>query len=472
MSVLSFVKTHIIGHNLHVTEWTYVDWVTIILAIFKITTFLVLYHFTQLLNMILVALVNSKVVLTYRKMYVNFWSIIPICGEYKMKLFDNIFVFLISSLIPRLQNLITLWELLFNLTVVQQFLQNKENVQIMFTEKSEELKIVQNNIFLTTLIMSNHRSINDYLLIQYILHHKLLSEKEKLSKMNILIEFLYDNDISKYKYLLQIRFISWGTIFRIIQLDIMKEIIMRDENYKITHKDINRFFMQNGNSLAVIFPEVNILTTELAMIQRKIHQDYSPFVSRFYNVLYPRFNTLTEIIRSFKLLQTNDNKTSKRSIFHRKRLSDISDIVTQKIETKFGNTVQNNEINMVVDTDNKISTHSDSTKNIVINQYIYDFTIIYYKISHTDCGHDHNNGDMKINHGIQLEQIVPSLLELLYNNMKNSTDDPIIIMVDIKKHDIRNLLPMRARKLEKWLELQWLRKEELIKQNSDNIRIR
>lgn len=472
MSILSFVRTHIVGHNLHITEWQYVDWLVIILSITKITIFLLLYLLTQLLHVVLVTFVDSKLVLTYRKIYVNFWDAMPICGEYKIKLFDNIFKFVVCILIPRMQDLSTVWELFFNLTVVEQFFQNKENVQIMFTEQSEELKLVDHNMLLTTLIMSNHRSVNDYLIIYYILHHKLISEKGKLSKMNILIEFWYDNDISKYEYLLQVNFIGWGSIYRMIQLNIMKEIIIRDENYKISHKDIIKFFNQNGNSLAVIFPEVNILTTELSMIQGKINQDYSPFVSRFYNVLYPRFNTLTEVMRTLKLLQNNNDKVTKRSIFYCKRLFDISDILSQKIETKFGTSEQSSETNMLATTNNEISTHSEIIKNVVINQYIYDFTIIYYKIRHTDCGHDHNNGDMKVNRGVQLEQIVPSLLELLYDNIKSSPDDPTIIMVDIKKHDSRNLLPMRAKKLEKWLELRWLHKEELIKQNSENIRIR
>lgn len=472
MGVFLFIRTHVVGYNLHATEWQYIDWFLMILSIIKIISFLFLYYFTQLLHIILVTAVDSKLVLTYRRMYVNFWETIPIIGEYKIKLYDNMFKFMVCTLIPRIHDLVTIWELFFNLTVVEQFFQNKENIQIMFTEQSEELKIVENNMLLTTLIMSNHRSVADYLLLYYILFHKLISGNEKLSKVDILIEYWYDNDISKYEYLLQVNFIGCGNIFRMIQLSMMKDIMIKDENFKISHKDVTKFFKQNGNSLAVIFPEVNILTTELSMIQGKINQDYSPYVSRFYNVLYPRFNAFTGIIRTFKLLQHADGKFTKRSIFRCKKLFDISDTISQKIETKFGTTEQNSETNMLFTENNKMSSQPERIKNVVINQYIYDFTIIYYKIKHTYCGHDHNNGNMKINRGIQLEQIVPSLLELLYHNVKSSVDDPIIIMVDIKKHDNRNILPMRAKKLEKWLELQWLHKEELIKNNSDNIRIR
>ena len=80
-------------------------------------------------------------------MYINFWKSIPICGIYKIKLLDDSVQFLMEFIIPRLQNLLIVWELFFNVTVTNQLFGNNETVPILFSENSEEFRTIENNIY-------------------------------------------------------------------------------------------------------------------------------------------------------------------------------------------------------------------------------------------------------------------------------------------------------------------------------------
>jgi len=462
MGILSFFQTHIIGHNVQVSKWSPYIWFNFARSICKVVLFVYFYYVTYFLHILLVKKINSKLFLKYRRMYINFWKSIPICGIYKIKLLDDSVQFLMEFIIPRLQNLLIVWELFFNVTVTNQLFGNNETVPILFSENSEEFRTIENNILVTTLIISNHRAVTDYILIYHIIYDQLRSKKETFSMITILKQLWFENDISVCNDLLQVRFIGWGNIFKLIKVEVLKDIIMKDENFKIASKDVLNFLKRNGNNVLIIFPEVNILTTELGMMQRKINEKYSPFVSNFYNVLYPRFNTFVNTIGAFKEFYPKKESKSytKKSIFHRGKLFKATDSLNKKVTTKLNTGVSSD--NWVV---NGGCQYSELPKNtVMLNQYMYDFTIIYYRMKYTDCGHDHDNGNLQVHDGIQLEQVAPSLVELMYNNI-STVADPIIIMVDIRKHELPYLMDLKPKKLEKWLELQWLNKEQLIKTN-------
>ncbi|SMN20521.1 similar to Saccharomyces cerevisiae YOR298W MUM3 Protein of unknown function involved in the organization of the outer spore wall layers [Maudiozyma saulgeensis] len=464
MGILSFFKTHIIGHNVQVTKLSPNILFFFTVSLCKIIIFIFLYYLTYFIHMFLASKINSKIFLSFRRIYINFWKTIPICGIYKIKLLDDSVQFLLDFVLPRLQNLISVWELFFNVTLIDQLFGNKETVPILFTEKSEEFKIIENNILVTTLIISNHRSINDYILIYHLIYEQLNSTEDKFSKATILKQLWFENDISKYNNLLRIRFIGWGNIFKLIQVEILKDIAIKDENSKITSKSVLNLLKKNGNEIMIVFPEVNILTTELGMMQRKINENYSPFVSKFYNVLYPRFNTFVNIIVAFQ--EFFPKKHAKRSIFHRDKLIKVTDSLNKKVATRL-NTDDKTD-NWVVNGHDKTELIKLSDTDVQMNQFMYDFTIIYYRVKYTNDGHDHDKGNLKVHRGIQLEQIAPSLIELMFNNI-STVVDPIIVMIDIRKHELPYILNLKPKKLERWLELQWLNKEQLIKTNECNV---
>ena len=90
-------------------------------------------------------------------------------------------------------------------------------------------------------------------------------------------------------------------------------------------------------------------------------------------------------------------------------------------------------------------------------------------------GHDHVNGNLNLHEGYQLEQIVPSFLDFLRTSIKSvneENNEPIIIMINISKIKIAPLLPMTEKKLEKWLENRWGKKDKLINKFETNIKMK
>ena len=55
------------------------------------------------------------------------------------------------------------------------------------------------------------------------------------------------------------------------------------------------------------------------------------------------------------------------------------------------------------------------------------------------------------------------------NNIKDK--DPIVVMVNVKKHQIQPLLAYNDESLEKWLENKWIEKDRLIESLQKNIKI-
>ena len=114
---------------------------------------------------------------------------------------------------------------------------------------------------------------------------------------------------------------------------------------------------------------------------------------------------------------------------------------------------------------------SNTTSPIRLNRYIYDFTLVYYRprstttttTTTTNYNHNHDNetGNLKLHNGTQLEQVVPSLLDLFHSRGK-----PLFVVVDVARYPVADLLPLSDSKLEKWLEQQWIYKDRVISRNS------
>lgn len=470
MGFVTFFETHILGKNLQLSTWTVNEWLNIFLYISRLLIYVTVHILIILIYSILSRVINSTLYSHFRRLYITFWKCIPICGEYKVSFIEKITFFVTDILLPRLSLAKKIIEILFHFDLSQELFQNKNNIQILFTGESEELQLIENNILLTTIFISNHRSINDYALISHILQHIMKPNGEQISKYDLIHQLLFNNDHNRMERLLKIRFVGWGEIFNSIRFSVMKNIILRDENYTIESNDITKMLQENGNQILVIFPEVNILTTELSIIQRKLNEKYYPFVTKYYNVLYPRFKTFVSAINSLKTLSDIPVRNFNRRIINRNFLvgakvmlhSNITKLI--KEEDKIENILlQNTNIDKI--------TSLSSVEKVSLNNFVYDFTIIYYRVKITEKAHDHNNGSLKVHEGIQLEQIAPSFLEILHANFSESID-PIFIMVDLRKHNIQDILPLKPKKLERWLETQWLNKEKLIKTNEECITLK
>ena len=115
------------------------------------------------------------------------------------------------------------------------------------------------------------------------------------------------------------------------------------------------------------------------------------------------------------------------------------------------------------------NTGNSTTSPIRLNRYIYDFTLVYYRPRSTTTtttasyshNHDNETGNLKLHNGTQLEQVVPSLLDLFHNRGR-----PLFVVVDVARYPVADLLPLSDSKLEKWLEQQWSYKDRVISRNS------
>ncbi|WBF13429.1 hypothetical protein N7582_002775 [Saccharomyces uvarum] len=325
-------------------------------------------------------------------------------------------------------------------------------------------------------MMCNHRSVNDYTLLNYLFFKSCPTKY--YNKWEFMQRLRKGEDLPEWP---QLKFLGWGKMFNFPQLDLLKNIFFKDETLNLPPDKLRTILETQNNQAIAIFPEVNIMSLELSIIQRKLHQDF-PFVTNFYNLLYPRFKNFTSLMSAFSSIKNikrkkNHNNIIKeaRHLFHR----EIDKLVHKSITmepSKMSNKIMPP---MIVDNsylfEKKEEASQGRPKPVLINPYIYDFTIIYYRVKYTDSGHDHINGDLKIHKGYQLEQISPTIFEMIRPEMESEDNskekDPIVVMVHIKKHQIQQLLAYNDESLERWLENRWIEKDRLIDSFEKKIKI-
>ncbi|AQZ09724.1 MUM3 (YOR298W) [Zygosaccharomyces parabailii] len=511
MAIRDSVGTHFVGSKMELQSWRISDWISVAARLLILATYILLQTKLSVIKICLSLLVENPVVETVLVINASMWKMIPILGKYPKQILPKTISCIKKKLIPLLEKASQLVQLSFQLHIVELTLKNKRNVQIFITAESDDLELFNKKKELkTTLLLANHRSLTDYMLINYLVQNSDKETFEYPNKKYVLKKFWNEGKWPIPK----LNFVSWGKIMNFPYLSLLRSIVMEDENVFVQPRRIKDHLQKDGNQVLAIFPEVNIMTTELAIVQRKLNQDY-PFVARFYNVLYPRFKNFVSIVKCFahiskvkrrphnaffdhaKLFFENgmDKLIFKTTCNGRRGLEEqqahaamivglpnspdhvemtLSDGSPQPVEiaaanpNRVGTTVESNTLT-------NIETHLE------INEHLYDLTIIYYRPRYTNVGHDHVNGCIKIHNGYQLEQVNPSLLEMLkpdkYHlnaelNSANSSLPPTVIMVHIKKHEVAPLLPAKVRNLEKWLETQWFEKDKLIDSIENGIKIK
>ncbi|CAR26771.1 hypothetical protein ZYGR_0I00420 [Zygosaccharomyces rouxii] len=500
MTIRDSIETHFVGPKLEIQNWSISDWVLVSKRILILGSYAVLHTIVKILQKLLQLLVNNPIIGFILVINGSLWRLVPIVGRYAGRILPKIISYVKETLIPSLGKFIQLIQLSFQLHIVQMTLKNKKNIQIFITAESDDLELFDSEENLkTTLLLSNHRSINDYLLINYLVQSCSPNTAGHFRKRHLLKQFWERNQLP----IPPLNFISWGKICNFPHISFVKNILTQDENTFVPPRKIKEHLKANGNQILAIFPEVNIMTTELAIVQRKLNQDY-PFVTRFYNVLYPRFRNFISLIKCFaninhvKRRQHNTlfdhakfffengmDKLIYKTSAHGKQRDAGQEQANAAMIVGLPNSLDHVEMTLSDESPKQepaegFSNTDEQKESVSINPYLYDLTIVYYRPKYTSTGHDHVHGRIKIHNGYQLEQVNPSLLEMLKPEGKSlSSSDanlsilpPIVVMVHIKKHELDPLLPTKGRNLEKWLEVQWYEKDKLIDSIENGIRIK
>lgn len=410
MGIADFFQTHIVGNHFDLNKWSIRE-ISIVLVKTQFLLIIIFYYnfliiFKRLLICCLDCSFISKIIQCKKMILLK----IPILNKQLRKLNTSLNANFYQKFLPAFDKFILVFRILIYKNLIELILVNpqKANIKIHFTKESEQLHIFKDKQLLTTLLISNHRSICDYLLICYI----SLYQTQYISPYDT--NWAAANKVweSSIEEIPQVAFISWGDIIVQPTRKFLWNIIFKDENRVVTSKTLTKYLTKNGNRLFVIFPEVNIITTELSLIQRKLNQDYYPYVAKYYNVLYPRFGNWTHILSCFKQLSMKYPKDSR----------------------------------------------NDDRDKIKLNRFFYQLTIVYYnKITLYDA-HDHNKGGIKALNALNIQELIPSLFEMVQVN--NCTQlPPISIQMTLTKEEITTLLPKTTKKWERLLETRWNRIE-------------
>lgn len=318
-----------------------------------------------------------------------------------------------------------------------------------------------------TLIISNHRSLFDYVLI----NHVIMQSKTQDSIRQIYFQIFHKNSPTVNETL----FITWKKILKVPSLKILFSILRNHENTGISKKDLLQHFQQSHtrglhDNLRktfnyVLFPEVSIITHELKLVQDKLNSMYG--IPIFSNLLYPRFRSFTQMIEYFNVLLGLKPK-------------------------KENNLLVKKEQEILLEYQHEKSTQMFDADNLeipMLQKHFFDFTITYYKpliidnqeslaLHQHTVFHNNSHTNNEKSHQIpscnyELMHITPSLFEMLVLNdrLQNADKMPIIIRLHIQKKDLKQLLSLNEKKLQKWLEDDWKEKDQIIDLFESNIKL-
>lgn len=516
MPLVEFLELNILGSPKEMARWTFIDWCLILVWAYSLCIFFLLHTSLIVLQRKTILIINSNTYLTFINVLKMLTSYTPLVGAYLTKRVKQMNNFNINSLIPLISRTQYIIELICIWIFSNKMFENKNCTKLFIREGSSIFNLSQNGLdsIKTTLFISNHRSCVDYFIINYLLRKNV--EKD-FSLYDVLKAITArDNESLDVQSLIpsKLQFCTWGKLFNFPRLSNIYSFIFKDENTFINDIDLADKYKHPNNKIITIFPEVNIFNKELQIVQKKLFQDYS-FIPKFNNLLYPRFLTFVNTIKAFAKLknvqrpresnylltkklikpstirktiekmitsEVNDNThiynkclekedivlESQTSLFLPKdqpiRISSNNSSIQKKSVEK-----QNQKQSDKHEISKSISPKSiNGEETVILNDKLYDITILYFKIKYVKKGHDHNTGSFSNYQGIQLEQITPTLLEM-FRADSYSSRDPFIIYVDIQERDISPLLAEKTTHLEKWLEGLWIEKDKRIEKMKKDI---
>lgn len=462
MPLIDTIETHFTGPRSDLRSMGIFTVAKILVQVCSILRYIVFYTIWSGVVFVLDRLVNGQPCKWIIKTKISIINRIPIIGKPIARKLDGCVMFFSDTVLAKLESIKMFIETLFQLSIIDMTLKNK-NVKLVITGEKLDFTDAQNRQS-TSLLVSNHRSIMDYVLINYLV--QVGSCKELSSRKYLWSKIIPGSKpISTFP---KVNFITWSKITNFPKLSLLFNILSKDENCSVTPSKIKKHLEAHGNSVLAIFPEVNIITPELSIVQRKLTEEYD--LPRLKNLLYPRFKNFISTIKCFARI-----KHVKRRDHKFKKVVDKVDKLVNKV--KDGNQVNDKEVaqlNMFLCNEAENATvgakGTEQQKFININDSIFDLTIVYYQPILTDDTHTHDHtGQQGDDCHYQLEQITPSLFQFL--GIRNSDSPPIVIRVDVKKHELSQIIQEKERKLEKWLETNWCIKDKTVDSMESNVKI-
>ncbi|CCH59176.1 hypothetical protein TBLA_0B03350 [Henningerozyma blattae CBS 6284] len=502
MPLADFLETNIVGSSAEVKTWIISDWISIIVWSVIIGIYIKTYYISSILQQILLHFFNSNIYFTILTLNKRVARHTPFIGNKFLHFIRYIDDFNRNNCVSFFENFKRYLTLMFYNKLGRKMFVNKECVKIFMNEGNEKFDFIREDgtedPFKSTLLICNHRSLVDYFVINHIVETFNIYDQE-FSIWDITKTFWSKNtNNKKISPVSKLKFFTWGMLSNFPKFSLIKQILMKDENIVLNNKELVNNLKEKNNKIIVLFPEVNIISKELYLIQKKLNQDYF-FLPKYKNLLYPRFNNFISIVKSFaqinRIKRTINNDYTNRNIINnnlrrifsdnssyhqeneenvvensnkaekhdnKKKGMDLFNQKTKSISLLLGMdpfAYENNESEQVV---NQLKNDINEQSDVILNPDIYDITIVYFKLKYTPRAHDHNTGGFQIHDGIQLEQVNPSIFEMLRRDSKDNRP-PLIICIGIKKYNSFNrLLPIRTKYLEKWLEERWIEKDVLI----------
>ncbi|OXB45429.1 hypothetical protein B1J92_A03806g [Nakaseomyces glabratus] len=458
MGFVTFVESYVVGSSQDISTWWYTDWIVVGWKAAIIGAYLGIHTLLTMTRLVLQTIILTPLFLRCYSIYRRFWWHVPFFGPILLEAGSYCLTSIPRVINPTLSLICEIIEIIFQIHVTElMFGHEKESVRIVYGEDCAEVDLFdEENQLMTTLVLSNHRSLVDYLLIQHLLM-KGAKEHTTLRKKDVIYNYFKQRILKG----MQVQFLSWGQIVKFPTLLFGFNVLNSDENCFVPSDDLETFLKSTTNQCMVHFPETNILTTELFLVQRSINSSKT-FAVKYNNLLNPRFKTFVNVIDCFAKC------TEIPRLPHIPIVTETKKFINKKLDDIITNSNGDVQQNAVV---THIIAHSDVKSNqeskphktkkqhrVRINSHIYDITIVYLRVKYVTNVHDHIDGSIVPRSGYQLDEIAPSLLELLRPDSKVDRD-PIITYVNIKRFDTDAILCLKDRHLEKWLEDIWKQKD-------------
>lgn len=289
MTIIDTLKIHFIGSGVNLGDAGTV--LVILVQLFRLAGCVLAYNIWSAKVFLVEQAVESKMAKWVLDMLGRILIRVPLCGERLASWLDWMIAKVQTKKLPFMKRIKLILELTYQLCLVEMTFRN-ENVRVLLT--GEALDFPENlETSRTSLIIANHRSIMDYTLVNF-----LVQGKRGIPAR----EYLWD--LARFRepaFVSKLKFVSWGCVTNMPTFGLLAKILSGDENVSVESSQLKKYLQEGGDHTLAVFPEVNVLTPELRLVQRKLTKDY--YLPQLNNVLYPRFKSFNATINCFADLQ-------------------------------------------------------------------------------------------------------------------------------------------------------------------------
>lgn len=287
------------------------------------------------------------------------------------------------------------------------------------------------------MVVSNHRSIFDYIVLQSIFFD-LNKREDSTNKQTPL------------------RLLSWGTFLDIPNLRLLKQIFSSNENFEV---NINTTSSQKYfNKPILFFPEVNVMTKEVKIVQDKLNLQNGNKI--FQESLYPRYNTFLGLCHYYQ-----SNTKALRVIKGSNAETPCSQMYFFNITLSYYKPELVSQANHMHSYLSNQNTESHDKWSLL--QSYKSRTTFKPVDSNTTSTQDEQYSDCKY----QVIQLAPCLLEC-FLPIQSNDKQPLIIRVHLEKLPLHILLEKNDKQLERFLEHKFGEKDYIINNFENNLKIK